>query len=248
MPPVTTRAPGISRTGPAPLLLGLVFLALIATVDEPAAAAEGESSQDSPTQRDQPAHLGHAPENGDQVFVVGQVTDARGEPVIGIPVVFEAFRSSFSLRRLERREKDFRRVETVTDADGRYRLEWLWDDYFNRFRVGVTVHHEDGQPPRFLDKLDAGLGRRLAVSGSALVPLVIEDVELVDALRRFEGSIHTDEQRRIYKRLGYPDEVQVMELAQGDETSWWYFRRGEVYRFVGGELQEMESFEPVRRF
>jgi len=221
--------------------LGLVFLVLAATVDEPV-AAEGEGGQDSP------AHRGQPPENGDPVFVVGQVTDARGEPVVGIPVVFEAFRSSFSLRRLERREKDFRRVETVTDAEGRYRLEWIWDEYFNRFRVGVTVHHENGQPPRFLEKLDTGLGRRLAASGSALVPLVIEDVDFVDALRRFESSIRTDEQRRIYRRLGYPDEVQVTELAQGDETSWWYFHRGEVYRFVEGELQEMESFEPVRRF
>lgn len=223
----------------------MTLLAVVLAIGrEPVARAQESASGGS----DASEAARQPPENGDTVFVTGQVTDLRGEPVVGIPVVLEAFRSSFSLRRFERREKDFRRVETVTDADGRYRLEWLWDDYFNRFRVGVTVHREEGQPPRFLQALETGLGRRLAASGSALVPLVVEDMEFLEALRRFETSISTAEQRRIYRNLGYPDEVQTLELAAGQETSWWYFRRGEVYRFVDGELQEIEPFEPVKQF
>lgn len=208
--------------------------------------AVGEPGRSDPPRRHNAA--GEAPEDGEWIAVSGQVTDGQGDPIAGVRVVFEAFRSYFSLRHLERREKDFRRVETVTDADGRYRLEWLWDDYFNRFRVGAAVplYGSSEEKLHFLQRVD--LGRRLAAGGSAVVPLVLEDTSFLDAVRRFEASIESEEQRRIYRELGYPDEVQMLELSTGREASWWYFDRGKVYRFADGELQEVEPFEPVRSF
>lgn len=241
MPPVTRRVPlALSLALLASTAAGIDPASLSGRDTQPGAGQEGTSAPSPEGSR--------PPENGDRVWVAGQVTDARGAPVVGIPVVFEAFRSSFNLRRFERREKDFRRVETVTDERGRYRLEWLWDDYFNRFRVGVAVHHAPGEEPRFLEHEDTGLGRRLEASGSAIVPLVIENVELLDAIRRFEATLESDDQRRIYRQLGYPDEVQTVELSSGREATWWYFRRGEVYRFADGRLQDVEKFEPVERF
>lgn len=206
------------------------------------------------------------PEDGDTVTVTGQVSDPQGRAVPGAHVVFEAFRSYFSLRRFERRIKDFRRVETVTDENGRYHLEWLWDDYFNRFRIGVErpgrhagADASSSRPAEEAEAVDAtgespylvvqtDLGSRLKRSGTAVVPLVVEDTGLLEALRRFEAALATDDQRRIYRDLGYPDEVQVLELADVREASWWYFDRGEVYRFADGELQEIEPFEPVTGF
>lgn len=242
MPPVTRRPHTCARSHPVPLVLSFALLALTAAgIQAPAVRGREGSSAPSP-------ETSRPPENGDTVRISGQVTDARGAPVAGIPVVFEAFRSSFNIRRLERREKDFRRVETVTDERGRYRLEWLWDNYFNRFRVGVAVHRAAGEEPRYIEQEDTGLGRRLESSGSAIVPLVIENVELLDAIRRFEAALESDDQRRIYRQLGYPDEVQTMELSNGREATWWYFRRGEVYRFAAGRLQNVEKFDPVQRF
>lgn len=212
------------------------------------------------------APVPHPPENGDTVTVTGRVTDPQGRAVPGAHVVFEAFRSYFSLRRFERRTKDFRRVETMTDETGRYRLEWLWDDYFNRFRVGVArpgPHKAMGaaasRPAQGAEATDGvrespylvvqtDLAPRLVSSGSAVVPLVVEDTELLETVRRFETSLATEDQRRVYRDLGYPDEVRVLELADVRETSWWYFERGEVYRFADGELQEIEPFEPVTGF
>lgn len=233
MPAVTLRSRDSSRVRVA---------ALVLTLGLPTVAAAAGLSEDAGPSEGQP------PENGDTVSVTGQVTDAQGRPLAGVHVVFEVFRSSFSLRHLERRNKDFRRVETVSGDDGRYRLEWRWDDYFNRFRVGVRMPGDaaPGDDPELPGEAD--LGRRLRVSGTAVVPLVIENTEILDAVRRFEASIETDDQRRVYHDRGYPDEVQVLDERQGRETSWWYFERGEVYRFVGGALQEVESFQPVRRF
>jgi len=244
MPPVAPRSPSCLRPRPALWVLGLALLTLVPVAIEPPAAA-----QDRPSDAASPETGGsRPPENGDTVWIAGQVTDARGTPVAGLPVIFEAFRSSFNLRRLERREKDFRRVETVSDEQGRFRLEWLWDDYFNRFRIGVAVHHAPDEAPRFLEQEDTGLGRRLETSGSAIVPLVIEDLELLDAIRRFEATLQTEDQRRIYRQLGYPDEVRTIELTAAREATWWYFHRGEVYRFADGRLQEVESFQPIKRF
>ena len=206
------------------------------------------------------------PENGDTVRVTGQVSDPQGRAVPGAHVVLEAYRSYFSLRRFERRAKDFRRVETVTDENGRYRLEWLWDDYFNRFRVGVErpgreagsgaarsrpaeeVEAADGTKESPYLVVQTDLRTRLERSGTAVVPLVVEDAEPLQAFRRFESSLATEDQRRIYRDLGYPDEVQVLELTDVREASWWYFDRGEVYRFADGELREIEPFEPVTGF
>jgi hypothetical protein len=267
MPPVATRPPSLFRIRPhsvtpacvlRSMLLAIVGVTVGASAFAPSAPAQtgrGEAAAPEP------------PDNGDTVTVTGQVTDSEGRPVAGVHVVFEAHRSYFSLRRFEHRVKDFRRVETVTDETGRYRLEWLWDDYFNRFLVGVetpgrhsavgaatnrTAQGAEGSgddaraSPYLVEQTD--LRSRLVRSGSAVVPLVIEDTERLEAVRRFESSLATEDQRRVYRDLGYPDEVQVLELAAGREASWWYFERGEVYRFADGDLQEIEPFEPVTGF
>ena len=36
-----------------------------------------------------------------------------------------------------------------------------------------------------------------------------------------------------------------MSFPDRDETSWWYFERGEVVRFVDGELSGVDRFDPV---
>lgn len=265
MPPVATRSPS-----PSPALAAVVAT-LVATasgallVPGPAVLGQDRGSDVS----DSRPPGSRPPEDGDTVTVTGRVTDARGRAVPGVHVVFEAYRTYFSLRHFERRAKDFRRVETRTDETGRYRVEWLWDDYFNRFRVGVerpgrsaevgaawsrtardgrdTGAPDDASQSPYL-VLQTDLGPRLARSGSAVVPLVVEDIEVVETVRRFETSLSTEDQRRVYRDLGYPDEVRVLELADGREASWWYFERGEVYRFADGELEEIEPFEPVTGF
>lgn len=273
MPPVTTPSRSCFRIRPrsparglgrrfAPGLLAIIGTVAGAIVVAPPPVLAQKTAQE--TSDEAPAR--NPPENGDTVTVTGRVTDPQGRAVPGAHVVFEAFRSYFSLRRFERRTKDFRRVETVTDETGRYRLEWLWDNYFNRFRVGVErpgtlramgaatsrpaqdVEADDNarESPYLVVQTD--LAPRLVAGGTAVVPLVVEDTELLEAVRRFESSLATEDQRRVYRDLGYPDEVRVFELADVRETSWWYFERGEVYRFADGELQEIEPFEPVTGF
>lgn len=245
-----------------PLLLAIVLATAFSPVGGAAAAREADRASTT-----------GAPDDGDVVTVTGTVTDGTGQAIAGVHVVLEAAHRYFSLRHLERKEKDLRRVTTRTGEDGSYSLQWRWDDWFNRLELGVAIpvrrparavaghggatgqaagaeasgaDPDDGRSYHFLERVD--LSRRLANGGSTVVPLVLEDTEFLDAVRRFEATLQSDDQRRVYGKLGYPDEVTVVELPDGDEASWWYFDRGEVYRFVGGELQEVEPFEPVTRF
>lgn len=247
MPAVRNRSRGTARRHRLPLVL----LALVLGLPAAPGTAQDDTGRPPGAEADPArpaAPMARAPENGQWVTLAGRVTDGGGEVLPGLKVVLEASRSFFSLRHLERREKDLRRVSTLTAEDGSYELLWRWDDYFNRLRLGVTVPVERSETRKagYLEQVD--VTRRLAATGSARVPLVIRDEEFVDALRRFEATIVSSEQQEIYRRLGYPDEVEVLALPGGREASWWYFDRGEVYRFADGRLTEVEPFEPVRSF
>lgn len=190
-----------------------------------------------------------APVNGQWVGIIGQVTGPDAQPLPDVTVELTAYRRYFSFKSFEKEEKDFRRVDAVTDERGEYRLRWLWDDYFNRFelRAGVFVPGPEGEKLHVLDLQQLDLGRRVEAGLPVVSPLVVDDTAFLDRLRRFEGSLESDDEQDLYHRMGLPDEVKVIELAERTEISWWYFERGKVYRFGDGKLLEEAAFDPVVR-
>jgi len=190
--------------------------------------------------------------NGDRIQLTGLVTDVEGRPIPGVQVVLEAARSYISLREMHRAEKDARRVAAVTtNAQGEYRLEWPWDDYFNRFALlaGVNVRHGRAERLEVLEREDVS-GRVLA--GSLVVSaIVIHNRALIDRLREFVASVESADERRVYDELGTPDDVKRVAYTgrpQAAEVSWWYFDAGKVYRFRGGRLEQVDRFDPVQHF
>lgn len=220
MPRVSTDPRHPARL--APLLLGLVLLASA-----------------------WPAAAGEPFENGQWLEIEGMVTDAGGEPLPRVRVVLEASRSYFSLRGMERREKDLRQVTATPDDSGEYRLRWLWDDYFNTFEVTVVVAVPRGGSNELHVLKQVDMTTRLEQGGPprVVLPLVVEDASLARELHRFETQITSADEERIYREMGYPDEVKLAEDPR--EISWWYFDRGKVYHFAAGELEEVVAFEPV---
>lgn len=219
---------------PSPLLAGPLALGLgLSLLTGPLAAAEAEP-----------------PVNGQWIEIMGQVTNRAGEALEDMSVVLTAHRHAFSLKSFEKRDKDFRRVEAVTGEGGEYRLRWLWDDYFNRFELaaGVRIPGPAGEQLHVLASQELDLARRWTAGSPIVVPLVVEDDALVTRLRRFEAALASDDERRIFGEMGLPDEVEVLDTPGAEETSWWYFDHGKVYRFLGGELREVASFDPVERF
>jgi hypothetical protein len=182
-------------------------------------------------------------EDGTQVEVTGLVTDAAGKPLADVRVVLEASRAVFSFRSFGRELKDTRRVAAVTDGRGSYTVTWPWDDYFNHFELvaGVPVRGKDTE--RFEVLARSNITRRIERNNPTVATLVVENAEFVRTLQAFLASVDTDDERRIYQRMGKPDRVE----DRGDERTWWYFEHGQLFRFTDGTLTETSTFDPVEK-
>jgi 5-hydroxyisourate hydrolase-like protein (transthyretin family) len=184
---------------------------------------------------------------GERVQVTGLVSDAQGQPLADVRVVFEASRTYFSVRQLRRTAaEDVRRVSATTNARGEYTLEWPWDSYFNHFEVvaGVPVRSRSGERIEELARQD--VTRRVTAGSPAVVSITVENRKFLDNLRQFLTSIQTEDQHKVYQEMGKPDRVRNVQYPSYLESSWWYFESGRVYRFRDGRLEQVVPFDPVR--
>jgi hypothetical protein len=198
---------------------------------------------------------------GETLHLTGRVADAEGRPLSGLAVVLTASRTYFSLRHMQSAEASARTVSSATGADGRYALDWTWDDHYNHFEleVGLPV----GRPAASSGARGARLDARLEVlaredlsdrlaSGAAgsevATPFTLQNGAYVEKVRRFVAGIASDDERRVYGEMGHPDEVKSVRFPDHDEISWWYFESGKVYRFESGRLAQVIPFDPVKPF
>jgi hypothetical protein len=197
-----------------------------------------------------PAHAAHY-QNGDHVQFTGLLTDTAGKPMPGVRVVMEAARSYISLRELRRAEKDMRRVSALTNAQGEFTIEWVWDGYFNRFELlaGVDVRRGKEESFEVLERED--VSQRVQAGSPVVSAIVVHNRAFVDRLHDFVASIQGPDEHRTYDEMGTPDDVKRVNYTgkpQEDEVSWWYFDAGKVYRFRNGQLAQVDRFDPVQRF
>jgi hypothetical protein len=187
--------------------------------------------------------------NGDRVELTGVVTGPDGVPLDGVQVVLEVSRTQFSLRRMQPVTKDTAKLTALTGEGGEYRLEWPWSNYYNTFELvaGVPVRKPGGDRFHELARLD--VTRQVERGSPVVTPVVVEDAEFVATLRRFLASIDTDDERRVYRDQGKPDQVKQRLHPDGRmDASWWYFAAGRAYHFRDGRLESTEEFAPVKEF
>lgn len=213
-----------------------------------------------------------APARGETLHLTGRVADAEGRPLAGLAVVLTASRTYFSLRHMQSAEASARTVSAATGADGRYALDWTWDDHYNHFEleVGLPVGRPAAGPAssgargaRLDARLDAHLDARLevlaredlsdrlangAAGGEVATPFTLRNGAYVEKVRRFVAGLASDDERRVYGEMGHPDEVKSVRFPDHDEVSWWYFESGKVYRFESGRLAQVVPFDPVKPF
>jgi hypothetical protein len=232
---VAAGATAAPRTGHRPVPLPRLLAVLLAA----AALTAGRAASAAPY------------DEGERVQITGLVTDAEGRPVPGVRVVLEATRRSFSVREMHRTDKDPRRVSSLTDGRGEYKLQWPWDDYFNHFVLltGIDVRHAREDKLEILERED--ISERIRAGSPVAAPILVHNRALVDRVHDFVASVQSADERRIYDEMGTPDDVKRVTYAgsarQG-EVSWWYFDAGRVFRFHDGRLDQVERFDPVRRF
>jgi hypothetical protein len=187
-------------------------------------------------------------EQGQRVEVKGLVTDPAGRPIRDVQVVLELGREVFDFRTFGRTTKKVTPVTATTNERGEYTIVFPWDDYYNSFElaVGVPVRGPRGEILSELERQD--LSRRIEKGTPIVATVVVQNAEFIRNLREFVASVDSADERRVYEQLGRPDKVQVTKFPDRDETAWWYFRSGRVYRFADGVLRSTEQFDPVRDF
>lgn len=231
-PPTHAPAGGPHAAAPCPPQprLGLVLLlaACLATPATPATAA---------------------PAAGDRVKVSGVVTDSQGRPLAGLRVVLEASRRSFSLREMQRTDRDLRRVAATTNERGEYAIEWPFDPFFNRFELLAGLPMRKGASGERLDELARQeVTQRVLLGGPVVVALVVANPARIEAMRQFLAGLDSEDERRVYGEMGNPDEVKSVRYPDHEEVSWWYFESGRMYRFKNGALEQVVPFDPVKSF
>lgn len=193
-------------------------------------------------------YVGSRYEAGQRIEVKGLVTDPEGRPLEDVQVVLELARATFDFKSFHRTKKKVTPVTADTNARGEYSIVFPWDDFYNDFEVaaGVPVRGPKGDHFVELERLD--LTRQMDKGSPVVATIVIHNAEFIRNLRGFLASVDTDDERRVYERMGRPDRVKVTKRPDRDETSWWYFEAGRVYRFADGKLLGSEEFDPVREF
>ena len=189
--------------------------------------------------------------DGEHVRFTGIVTDAAGKPMAGVEVALEAAQSHLSLREMRRVETDARRLLATTNAQGEYAIDWPWDEDFDHFHLlaGVTVRHGRTESLQVLERED--VSDRVEAGSPVVSAIVIHDRGLIDRVHAFVAAVRSADEHRVYEEMGIPDDVKRVDFAgpaPAAEASWWYFDAGKAYRFRDGRLEQVDSFDPVRRF
>lgn len=182
---------------------------------------------------------------GEIVEVTGQVTDEAGQPVSGVEVRLEGVRRGFSYKKFKRQNFNPATLQVLTDANGEFRIDWQWHDYYNRFKLSAVVGVKLGAETHVEVLGSADITSRMKQGSPVVASLVLDNADFLYNLRQFESSIQSDDQRRIYGERGRPDKVEITEYPSAREEGWWYFSLGSTYLFRDGRLHEVVNFEPV---
>lgn len=182
----------------------------------------------------------------EEVVVTGVVMDTTGKGVAGAIVELRGKHRAFSLRDFRVKRRGSRVVRSQTNASGSFEISWLWHPYYDRFELVAGVPLGPPETSGGLAELAlVDLSKRMKEGNPVVATLEIENTDQVDSLRDFLAGIDTDDERQVYQEMGKPDKVRHTTLPTHEETSWWYFEQGKVYRFRDGEKESVEQFEPV---
>ncbi len=185
-------------------------------------------------------------EIGERVIFEGTVVDLQGTPLGGVEVRLEASHpGAFDFLKFRRQASVLKEERTLTDANGRFRLEWVWEQEMRRFEVVAAVRDRGPSGPRLHELTRKSIRDRLRWGSPVVVTLVVEQADFVRKLQQFEAGIQTSDERSIYESWGRPDHVERKLRPDLIEVSWWYYELGRVARFHNGKLVESEEFPPV---
>lgn len=178
-------------------------------------------------------------------IVMGQVTDETGRPVVNTPVVILGRNLDLVTQRLEYEERGRQEVKANTDAEGRYRIEFvpatIGNNFFMFFYDKTGFDRVKFRQPASLDITDLlGRDRILIVNQVLKFQSAWTEVERQIA---FYGA--DSERGQILRKHGLPDKREGSRTAEGDSEVWWYYADGVSYWFTGAKLTRTHEFTPI---
>lgn len=176
--------------------------------------------------------------------VTGQITNESGQPVADTPVVVMGRTLDLVTTRMEYQEHGRKEVRTTTDAQGRYRLEFVPVTLGNNFYLffydktgfdGVKYLRPEPLEITSLLKRDTDIRVNQALRFAPAWPEVERQMA-------FYGR--DSEQGRILRKFGLPEKREQLG-GGGDSQVWWYYADGVSYWFTGGKLTKTQEFRPI---
>ncbi len=177
--------------------------------------------------------------------VEGRVVDDAGAGVASTPVVVLGRSLTLVKSRFEYEQTAQQQARVLTDAEGRYRLEFIPSTIGNNFylffhdRTGFdAVRYRKPEPIDITDLLRRE--RRL------LINQVLQSSAVWPEIERQIGFYGADSDRgRILRRHGLPDKREASRGQGGpDAEVWWFYGDGVSYWFSGDQLIRTHTFEP----
>ena len=184
--------------------------------------------------------------DGTEITITGVVADLSGTPVADVTVELFAARRAVKLgRKSDEIEREVS-VSTTTNERGEFTLPWTWYRYYNEYALEAHLAVPTGKDSSRKEVLArTELNNRIEQGSPVIVPLTVTDPEFLNTFRAFVAGLDSEDEQRVYREVGRPDKVDTLELPDRVEQAWWFFRYGQVYRFVDGTLDQVERFEPI---
>jgi len=177
--------------------------------------------------------------------VTGQVTDETGRPVVNTSVVILGRTLDLVTRRLAYEERGRQEVKATTDAEGRYRIEFvpatIGNNFFIFFYDKTGFDRVKFRQPEPLDITEL-LRRDRTVIVNQLLRFQSAWTE-VERQIVFYGP--DSERGQILRKHGLPDKREGSRTAEGDSEVWWYYADGVSYWFTGEKLTRTHEFTPI---
>jgi hypothetical protein len=177
--------------------------------------------------------------------VTGQITDESGRPVANTPVLIVGRMLEFVTLRLAYEERGRQEVKASTDADGRYRIQFVPAAVGNDFHL--FFHDKTGfdrvkyRPPEPLDITQPlNRNRTLIVNQVLRFDPAWTEVERQTA---FHGA--DSEKGRILRKHGLPEKRETSGTGDAAAEVWWYYADGVSYWFTGDKLMRTHEFTPI---
>lgn len=173
-------------------------------------------------------------------ILTGLVTDEAGIPVARTPILLVGRTLDLSIR-WQYQELGRKELKAKTDEDGRYRFEFTPAELGNHF-VLFFYDREGFDSVKFQKPESLDVTNRLKQEAVVTIDQVLRPHPNWSEVEQLTKTYGPDSDRgKILRQLGLPEKWEEV----GKIETWWYYSKGQSFRFSDGSLEGSFQFEPI---